>query len=232
LNEEILHLMVVEDDHSLATWMGDYLTDNGYLVTIANSGDNAIEMIRDDEPSMVILDINLPVKDGFEVCSEVRQFYDRPILMLTARGDETDEVHGLELGANDYLIKPIRPKALLARVHSLLRRNDKTAPADHIRVFGDFKIDSVSRSVYIEERPIDLSSHEFDVLWLLCENTGTIMSRDEMINSLRGIEYDGLNRSVDILISRLRKKLGDDSNKPNIIKTVWGKGYVFAADAW
>jgi len=232
MNEKQMHLMVVEDDPSLASWISDYLNSNGYLVTIATSGDIAIELIREDEPSMVILDINLPIKDGFEVCAEVRKFYDKPILMLTARGDETDEVQGLELGANDYLVKPVRPKALLARVQSLLRRNEKTPAADHMRVFGDFKIDSISRSVYIEEQAIDLSSHEFDLLWLLCENPGTVMSRDNMVNSLRGIEYDGLNRSVDILVSRLRKKLGDDSNKPNIIKTVWGKGYVFAADAW
>lgn len=230
------HIMVVEDDQSLAAWICDYLTDNGYTVTVANRGDDAIEMVKEDMPSLLILDINLPVKDGFAVCAEIREFYNQPVLMLTARGDESDEVQGLELGANDYLIKPVRPKALLARIQSLLKLSDPESltesGTEKERVFGDFRIDAVSRSAYIEDELIDLSSHEFDLLWLLSENAGTVMSRDEMVGQLRGIEYDGFNRSVDILISRLRKKLGDDSNKPKKIKTVWGKGYVFAADAW
>lgn len=229
---ELPHIMVVEDDQSLASWICDFLSDNGYMVTTANRGDEAINLITEDGPDLVILDINLPVRDGFEVCREVRQSYKHPILMLTARGDETDEVEGIESGANDYLIKPVRPKALLARVQSLLRREVSVDSDTSRKEFGGFKIDSESRSVYVEGELIDLSTHEFDVLWLLSGNAGSVMSRDELVNELRGIEYDGFNRSVDILISRLRKKLGDDSNKPKKIKTVWGKGYVFASDAW
>lgn len=226
------HIMVVEDDNSLAQWIGDFLTDNGFLVSVANRGDDAVDLIKTDDPALVILDINLPVKDGFEVCSEVRRFYSKPVLMLTARGDESDEVHGIEAGANEYLIKPVRPRALLARVHALLKFGERTEIDSSIKHFGVFKIDSESRSAYIDNLLIDLSSHEFDLLWLLTENAGSVMSRDDMVNQLRGIEYDGFNRSVDILISRLRKKLGDNSQKPTKIKTVWGKGYVFAADAW
>lgn len=226
------HVMVVEDDASLADWVGDYLLDNGYDISLSDRGDEAINLIKIDDPDIVILDINLPVKSGFEVCREVREFYHKPILMLTARGEESDEVTGIECGANDYLIKPVRPKALLARVNALLKRND-TAPVEaHIREFGGFRIDAESRSVYLEEQVVDLSSHEFNLLWLLTENAGEVLSRDDIVSKMRGIEYDGFNRSVDILISRLRKKLHDDSSKPKKIKTVWGKGYMFATDAW
>ncbi len=227
------HIMVVEDDASLADWVGDYLLDNGYDISLSDRGDEAINLIRIDDPDIVILDINLPVKSGFEVCREVREFYHKPILMLTARGDESDEVTGIECGANDYLIKPVRPKALLARVKALLNTNNTTAIQNgHTREYGDFRIDSESRSVYLAGQAIDVSSHEFNLLWLLTDKAGEVLSRDEIVSQMRGIEYDGFNRSVDILISRLRKKLRDDSSKPKKIKTVWGKGYMFATDAW
>ncbi len=226
------HILVVEDDQSLADWMGDYLLENNFDISIANRGDEAVNLVKIDDPDLVILDINLPIKDGFKVCREIRGFYNKPVLMLTARGDESDEVNGLEAGANDYLIKPVRPKALLARVNTLLGRNSAQLQKQHSREYGAFKIDAESRSVYLDNCLIDLSSHEFDLLWLLSEQAGRVFSREEMVGQLRGIEYDGFNRSVDIMISRIRKKLGDDSTKPVKIKTVWGKGYVFASDAW
>ena len=230
--DEATHIMIVEDDPSLARWIGDFLTDNGFLVSIANRGDEAVDLVKADDPDLVILDINLPGKDGFLVCTEIRQFFHKPVLMLTARGDESDEVVGIEAGANDYLVKPVRPKALLARVESLLRRGETINVDVTTKEFGSFKIDSLSRSVLVQNELLDISTHEFDLLWLLAENAGSVMSREEMVNALRGIEYDGLNRSVDILISRLRKKLGDDGDKPEKIKTVRGKGYLFVADAW
>ncbi|MEM7257777.1 MAG: response regulator transcription factor [Pseudomonadota bacterium] len=226
------HILVVEDDQSLADWIGDYLLDNGFDISLSNRGDEAINLIRIDDPDIVILDVNLPVKSGFEVCRDARAFYTKPILMLTARGDETDEVAGIESGANDYLIKPVRPKALLARVNALLLRNEPPAQPAQVREYGSFKIDAESRSVYLGSDAIDLSSHEFNLLWLLTDNAGTVLSREEIVNQMRGIEYDGFNRSVDILISRIRKKLNDNSTRPTKIKTVWGKGYVFATDAW
>jgi two-component system OmpR family response regulator/two-component system response regulator RstA len=226
------HILVVEDDQSLADWIGDYLLENNFDISIANRGDEAVNLVKIDDPDIVILDINLPVKDGFTVCQEIREFYTKPVLMLTARGDESDEVIGLEAGANDYLIKPVRPKALLARVNTLLGRTLAMPQNQHSREYGSFKIDTESRSVYLDNALIDLSTHEFDLLWLLSEQAGRVFSREEMVGQLRGIEYDGFNRSVDIMISRIRKKLGDDSAKPVKIKTVWGKGYVFASDAW
>lgn len=223
-----LNVLVVEDDPSLASWMSDYLSENGYLVTLANQGDYAISIIEDDQPDLVILDINLPEVNGFDVCRTVRQFYTAPILMLTARSEESDEVDGLECGANDYMVKPVRPRALLARIARLLKTDTST---DRLEV-GGLCIDLASRTVTLNAVKVELSSNEFDLLCQLVEHAGEVRRRDQLVENLRGIEYDGFNRSVDILVSRLRKKLHDDAASPSRIKTVWGKGYLLAADAW
>jgi len=226
------HIMVVEDDPSLSSWISEYLTSHGFLVTVADRGDVAIELVKSDDPDLLLLDIMLPVKDGFEVCREIRAFYHRPILMLTACGEETDEVLGLELGADDYLSKPVKPRVLLARIKALLRRGTEEAPAKDQRSYGGFHIDAQSRTATLNNEPIPVSSHEFTVLWYLAERAGEVISRDELVAAVRGIEYDGLDRSVDICISRLRKKLRDDSERPKRIKTIRGKGYLLATDAW
>lgn len=228
------HIILVEDDISLAEWFSDYLGDQGYLVTLVTRGDYAIEMIREDKPDLVVLDIMLPVKDGFDVCKAVRNFYHGPILMMTARDQETDEVLGLELGADDYLTKPVRPRVLLSRIKALLRR---TAPvlavqSENCLSFGNFFIDSHSRTTTLAGVNIAVSSNEFDVLWLLAKNAGKVLSRQDLVSQLRGIEYDGFDRSMDIIVSRIRKKLGDDASNPYRIKTIWGKGYLFAENAW
>lgn len=224
------HILVVEDDASLASWIADYLIDNHYSITVANRGDEAINMIEADQPDLVILDVNLPEKNGFEVCCAVRKFYSNPILMLTARGEENDEVLGLESGANDYLVKPVRPKALLARISSLLQKGKKNN--SNFIEYGNLKIDLESRSVHLNENSVPVSTNEFNMLVILANHPGEVLSRDQLVENLRGIEYDGFNRSVDILVSRLRKKLQDDTTKPYRLKTVWGKGYLFAPDAW
>lgn len=230
------HIMLVEDDMSLAEWFCDYLSDQGFLVSLVNRGDVAIELIEADMPDLVILDIMLPVKDGFDVCREIRGFYTGPVLMMTARDQETDEVLGLELGADDYLTKPVKPRVLLSRIKALFRRvTEPQEQADnnqHILSFGKLQIDSATRTTVLAGQEVALSSNEFDVLWELAKSSGTVLSRQALINQLRGIEYDGFDRSVDIMISRLRKKLLDDANHPTRIKTVWGKGYLFVADAW
>lgn len=228
-NENIL---VVEDDVSLAEWISDYLTDHGYQVTVANRGDTAVELIESDRPDLVLLDIMLPEKDGFEVCREVRQFYPSPILMMTACSEEADEILGLELGADDYINKPVKPRVLLARIKALLRRVDDAAVNDELRLFGDLKIDSKSKTVTFRNAVIPFSANEFDVLWLLANNAGKVISRTELVSQLRGIEYNGFDRSIDIRICRIRKKLCDDPSSPRKIKTIRGKGYLFAEDAW
>ena len=237
------HIMIVEDDISLAQWFSDYLIEQDYLVTIVSRGDIAIELIEEDKPDMVLLDIMLPVKDGFDVCKAVRSFYQGPILMMTARDQETDEVLGLELGADDYLTKPVKPRILLSRIKALFRRYTvseaiaaNTEPANSepstLISFGQLAIDLRSRTTRLAGDIIAMSSNEFDVLCYLAENAGQVVSRESLILHIRGIEYDGFDRSMDIVVSRIRKKLGDNATNPYRIKTVWGKGYLFAQDAW
>lgn len=229
------HILVVEDDESLAVWVADYLNGQGYDVSLATNGVDAITLIKEDEPDLVLLDINLPGKDGFDVCREVRAFYPHPILMMTARLEETDEVLGLELGANDYVTKPVRPRALLARIKGLLKRDDTEIDAkdteSHRIQYGKFVIDSASRTTWLNDEVVNISSNEFDVLWYLVTHAGEIVSREQLLKDIRGIEYDGFDRSMDVLVSRVRRKLGS-AKYPDRIKTVWGKGYLFVTDAW
>lgn len=225
------HILVVEDDTSLAEWICDYLSQHNYRISLATTGTLAVQRIAREAPDLVVLDVMLPEKNGFDVCKEVRQFFAKPILMMTASGDEVDEVLGLELGADDYITKPVKPRVLLARIKALLRREPPTS-LDSSRSFGRLFIDAQSKSVTLAGAPLEISSHEFDVLWLLACRAGEVVSRTELVSQLRGIEYDGFDRSVDIRISRLRKKLGDSAEAPSKIKTVWGRGYLFAPDAW
>lgn len=225
------HILVVEDDASLAAWISDYLSEHGFQVSVANRGDIAVELIEADMPDLVVLDIMLPAKNGFDVCRDVRRFYARPILMMTACTEELDEVLGLELGADDYVSKPVKPRVLLARINALLRRGTEQESLN-TRIFGRLRIDTASKTVSFDGNVITMSVNEFEVLWLLASQAGKVVSRSELFSQLRGIEYDGFDRSVDIRISRLRKKLQDDPEHPYKIKTVRGKGYLFAGDAW
>jgi len=229
--QERKRILVVEDDPSLASWMGDYLNDHDFEVTIANRGDVAVELIRSEVPDLVVLDIMLPHKNGFNVCREVRAFYTHPILIITAGTEETDEVLGLELGADDYLCKPIKPRILLARINALLRRG--IGPEQiNTRIFGLLRIDASSKSVFLGDSELDVSMNEFEVLWLLASRAGEVVSRRELLVSLRGFDYDGFDRSMDIRISRLRKKLEGHPLQSATIKTVRGKGYLFSANVW
>lgn len=226
------HILLVEDDTSLAEWILDYLSAHGYRVSHINRGDKALDAIKKLAPDLLILDVMLPHKNGFDICKEARLFYANPILMLTACAEEADEILGLELGANDYVSKPVKPRLLLARVKALLRRDIVEVPIATTLVFGRLKIIETTKAVYLHDEPISITSNEFEVLWLLATQAGKVISREELVTQLRGIEYDGLDRSIDIRISRLRKKLHDNTAQPFRIKTIWAKGYLFAADAW
>ncbi|MBW3529934.1 MULTISPECIES: response regulator transcription factor [unclassified Shewanella] len=223
------HILVVEDDTSLAEWISDYLLDHGYGVTVASQGDFALEMIADEMPDLVLLDVMMPVKNGFDVCKEARAFYTGPILFMTACVEDGDEIRGLDAGADDYLTKPIRPQVLLARIKALLRRVSDEEQKQQL-VFDSLVLNATAKSVTIDKQPLDLNANEFDVLWLLALKAGTIVSRNELVAQLRGIEYDGLDRSVDIRISRLRKKLQEALSQPYKVKTIRGKGYLFCSD--
>lgn len=223
------HILVVEDDTSLAEWISDYLLDHGYGVTVASQGDFALEMIADEMPDLVLLDVMMPVKNGFDVCKEARAFYTGPILFMTACVEDGDEIRGLDAGADDYLTKPIRPQVLLARIKALLRRVSDEEQKQQL-VFDSLVLNATAKSVTIDKQPLDLNANEFDVLWLLALKAGTIVNRNELVAQLRGIEYDGLDRSVDIRISRLRKKLQEALSQPYKVKTIRGKGYLFCRD--
>mgnify|MGYP000014267916 CR=1 FL=1 len=228
----LAHILVVEDDCSLAEWVTDYLLAQNYEVSVANRGDTAVELILDDQPDLVVLDVMLPGLSGLEVCKKVRPDFHSPILMLTACTEENDEVLGLENGADDYLAKPVRPRVLLARIEALLRRNTAQAPLANTISIGALHIDRDSRSVSLDGSSIELSANEFDLLCILAQSAGQILPRAHLLEKLCGYDYDGFNRAIDVRISRLRKKLNDNAGCPYRIKTIRGKGYLLAQDAW
>ena len=228
-------ILLVEDDPMLAGLIRDYLQGQGFAVMIEGRGDAAPGRILRERPDLVILDLMLPGKDGLAVCQQVRSEYPGPILILTAREDDMDQVAGLELGADDYVKKPVEPRVLLARIRALLRRWEKPGgePAgDGDLSYGSLRISTSSRTVLLDGRPVDLTTGEFDLLHLLAQNAGTILDRERIFCEMRGIDYDGLDRSIDIAISRLRKKLEPDPARPRRIRTIWRQGYLFVKDAW
>lgn len=230
--DEIPRILIVEDDERLAVLTQDYLRKNGLDVAIEMDGTAAISRIIKEQPDLVVLDVMLPGSDGLTVCREVRPHFQNPILMLTARTDDMDQVLGLEMGADDYVAKPAQPRVLLARIRALLRRLD-VAPSDDAPdrlEFGDLVIDNGGRSVTLNGELVDFTSAEYDLLWLLASNAGKILSRENIFERLRGIEYDGQDRSIDVRISRIRPKIGDDPENPKRIKTVRSKGYLFVKE--
>lgn len=234
VDQESWNILIVEDDRRLAELTREYLEGNGLQVSIEADGAQAVERIINGRPDLVVLDLMLPGEDGLSVCRKVRERYEGPILMLTARADDLDQVLGLETGADDYVCKPVRPRLLLARIRALLRRREHLeAPTTHSKrlQYGPLVIDSALREAWLRGEGIELTGAEFDLLWLLTSNPGRIMSREEIFAELRGIEYDGQDRSIDVRISRIRPRIGDDPEHPRLIKTVRGKGYLFVSEA-
>ncbi|ALM53756.1 winged helix-turn-helix domain-containing protein [Halomonas huangheensis] len=226
------HVLIIEDDERLAGLTRDYLEANGFRVTVEEDGARGVERILAIQPDLVILDLMLPGEDGLSICRRVRSEYPGPILMLTARTDDMDQVLGLEMGADDYVPKPVQPRVLLARMRALLRRLDVTeSSADTRLTFRDLEVDNATREAWLEGDRIDLTSAEFDLLWLLASHAGRVLTREEIFSQLRGIRYDGQDRSIDVRVSRIRPKIGDDPHHPHRIKTVRSKGYLFVKDS-
>lgn len=223
---KLKHILVIEDDISLAEWIKEYFTNHQFQVTVLHSGTSAVESIKNLKPDLVVLDIMLPGKNGFDICKEARQFYACPILMMTACNEESDEVLSLELGADDYLTKPIRPRAMLARVQAMLKRSTLKTQETSI-VIGNMVLSKETKSTEVANKKLTISNNEFDVLWLLASQQNQVVSRSDLISQLRGIEYDGFDRSIDIRVSRLRKKLCECHASIGI-KTIWGKGYLLS----
>lgn len=238
MEQAVWQVLIVEDDQRLAELTQEYLESNGLKVAIESDGACAVARILADKPDLVVLDLMLPGEDGLSICRQLRPRYDGPILMLTARSDDMDQVLGLEMGADDYVCKPVRPRVLLARIRALLRRSEsgeaEVLPVGEVRrlQFGPLLVDSARREAFLAGAAIELTSAEFDLLWLLAANAGRILSREEIFAALRGIEYDGQDRSIDVRISRIRPKIGDDPMHPRLIKTVRSKGYLFVGEAF
>ena len=231
------HILLVEDDIRLANSTREYLEGNGYYVSLEHRGDTAVSRIQHDLPDLVILDLMLPGLGGHEVCRSVRPAYSGPILMLTARDDDMDQVIGLEIGADDYVIKPVVPRILLARIGALLRHNQRVNESalstnHQSATFGKLHIDYSNRIITLDGSAIICTEVEFQLLWVLASHAGQILDRDFLYRTLNGHDYDGIDRSIDIRISRLRKKFEKNLVSPARIKTVRGKGYVFIETAW
>ncbi|WP_395841718.1 response regulator [Archangium violaceum] len=230
-------ILLVEDDERLAKLVQTFLQSQGFQVRWVGDGQEALKAIRSEPPDCVILDILLPGVDGIEVCRQVRPTYHGWILMLTAQDEDINEVVALDTGADDYLTKPVRPHVLLSRLRALLRRASRGIPKvsepsslDEGKVITaqELRIDGDRRTVSRAGDPIVLTDAEFDLLWLLASRAPAILTRDDILSELRGIEHDGLDRSIDMRISKLRRKLGDDQPPHQLIKTVRGRGYLFA----
>lgn len=230
------HIVLVEDDSRLSELIQAFLSQNSFTVTVINRGDTALEQMPQLSADLIVLDIMLPGLDGMALCREIRPKFKGPILFLTAKDSDFDEVLGLEIGADDYVIKPVEPRVLLARVNNLLRRFSQLSQTCDVKsdtlTFGELQIKQHSRRVKLAQTAIELTSHEFDLLWLLASHAGETKSREFIHQAMIGREYDGLDRTVDVRISRLRKKLFDHTDSPYRIKTIWDKGYLFVPDAW
>lgn len=222
-------ILIIDDDKKLTGLLSDYLSPFGFEVLAAANPSEGLRYLRTHAPQLIILDIMLPDMNGFELCKIIREDHKVPIIMLTARGEVMDRIVGLELGADDYLAKPFEPRELVARIQAVLRRS-ADAPLPQVRSFGRLRIDFGKRAAFLDEEPLFLTTNEFAALILLARNAGRVLDRDQILQELRGIDSEAFNRSVDITISRLRQKLGDDPKNPSFIKTVWGTGYVFVAE--
>lgn len=232
-------ILFVEDDSELAELIGGFLRSFEFAVEIMRDGIGVVEAVRANPPALVLLDIMLPGKDGLTVCRELREFYTGPIILLTSLNSDMNQILGFEIGANDYVVKTTPPSVLLARIRAQLRHGlaspvqPVAKPADKSTLnFGRLVVDSRNRTANYRGEPLHLSTGDFDLLWELASHAGEILSRDHLLRKLRGIDYDGLDRSMDVAISRLRKKLGDDPDEPRKIKTIRHRGYLFATDIW
>ncbi len=235
MNDEAVDILLVEDDRRLADLTAEYFRQNGLSVSLESRGDRAIARFNAERPRVVLLDLMLPGTDGLTVCRELRHIFDGPILIFTARDSDIDQVIGLEAGADDYVAKPVDPMVLLARTRAVLRRVEGGSAVKQYAgdiILGGLRISEAAQEVWLDGASVQLTTQEFELLCLLAKQAGTVLSRKAIFRNLRGLEYDGLDRSIDGRISKLRRKLNDCATHPTRIKTVWGKGYLLVPDAW
>jgi two-component system response regulator RstA len=225
-------VLLVEDNARLAASIRDYLENHNLEVFIEGDGMAVSERLERLRPDIVVLDLMLPGKDGLTICRDIRRGDRTPILILTAKGEDIDQVLGLEMGADDYVVKPVEPRVLLARIEAILRRarSSPQEPRDARLSAGRLAIDSARRTAEISGRGVELTTGDFDILWLLASRQGVVVTRDEILRVVRGIDYDGLDRSIDARICRLRRKLADAGGAESMIKTVRLRGYLFTGE--
>ena len=219
----MIKALLIDDDLKLAELLENYLKKSDIKIDAISDPLDTLQAIRKHNPEVIVLDVMMPKMDGFEVCQQIRKDYSLPIIMLSARGEPNDKIRGLESGADDYLAKPFEPRELVARIMSLIRRiPTKTKGRDSI-----FEIDNLHLEIKMNGSILDLTTKEYDLLSMFINNPGITFTRDEIIKEIKGIEAHLFSRSIDILISRLRQKIESDPKSPKIIKTIWGKGYLF-----
>ena len=228
-------ILVIEDDARLAQMVADYLSQSGYQVEHVGTGRSGLTRLREagHQVDLVLLDLMLPDVDGLEVCRQIRALPSAlartPVVMLTAKGDPMDRVVGLEIGADDYLPKPFEPRELLARIRAVLRRrHDGAGPATPVLRFGSLEIDRDARTVSVAGRPCELTSYQFDLLTAMAERAGRVLTRDQIMEAVRGRELEAFDRSIDVHMGRIRAAIEADPKTPKRILTVRGVGYVFA----
>jgi DNA-binding response OmpR family regulator len=221
-----MRVLVIDDDEGLNALLTEYLGQFGFSVRTAARPEEGLRALKADPPDIIVLDVMLPGMDGLAVCRKIRETSRIPIVMLTARGSVMDRIVGLEMGADDYLPKPFEPRELVARLQAVLRRGSPVSNEDSLRA-GPLEVSWATCTVRLDGRPLALTTAEFELLGLLVRNRGRVLSRDRILDETRGIDWEAYDRSIDVLISRLRQKLGDDARRPTFILTVRGTGYSF-----
>ena len=222
-------ILIIDDDVKLTNLLEEFFSSHKFKIKSINESINALEEVEKYSPDLIILDITLPELDGFQVLRKIREEHDTPVIMLTARGEISDRVIGLDLGADDYMPKPFEPRELLARAHSILRRVNEPSSMIDILEFENLIIDKMKQEVTLDKKPIHLSTTEFEAFVLIAEHAGETLDREFLVENLRGIQWQSFDRSIDVLVSRLRNKLGETPDHTRFIKTVHGVGYIFIA---
>lgn len=220
-------ILVVDDEAEIVKLVRAYLERAGFAVVTASEGRQALAIFRHERPNLVVLDLSLPGMDGLDVCRALRRDSDVPIIMLTARIEETDRLIGLELGADDYIVKPFSPREVVARVRTVLRRAEGTPARPEVISSAGVMLDMSQRAASLNRQPLDLTTMEFDLLALLVGHPGQVFTRLQLLEGTQDVAYEGYDRTIDVHIKNLRKKLGDDSQEPRFIETIRGVGYRF-----
>lgn len=220
-------ILIADDNKQITSILEEYSKKNGYTPIIALDGEDALNKFEAQNPDIILLDVMMPIKDGFEVCRDIRKTSNVPIIMITARGEDFEKIMGLEIGADDYMVKPFSPAEVMARVKAIMRRISHEEKDKLVFTFSNLKVNLKDYTVSIDETNISLTKKEFEILWTLTNNKNKVFSRENLLNSLWGYDYFGDNRTVDSHIKRLRAKLDKYSHPHWDIKTIWGVGYKF-----